>query len=82
LGGCFSTRPRNTIEANLMNKRRIGAKIMTDKERFTDRGLDQAIADDSPHAHRAPGRRRWTDVLMHRWPTAPKNQPEGGTDAN
>jgi hypothetical protein len=48
---------------------RIGAKIMTEKESFADKVRDHA-PDDSPHAHQAPDRLRWTDVLMHRWPTA------------
>ncbi len=42
---------------------------MTDKKSFADRARDHAT-DDSPHTHQAPDRRRWTDVLMHRWPTA------------
>src|SRR3712207_7134453 len=41
---------------------------MTDKERFPDGLLDRG-ADDQPHAHRNDGR-RWTSVLVHRWPTA------------
>jgi hypothetical protein len=41
---------------------------MTDKERFPD-GLLNRGADDPPHAHRNDGR-RWTSVLVHRWPTA------------
>jgi hypothetical protein len=49
---------------------RFGAKIMTDKDSFVDRVRDHATDDDSPRAHQAPERRRWTDVLMHRWPTA------------
>jgi hypothetical protein len=49
---------------------RIGAKIMTEKESFADKVRDHATDDDSPHAHQAPDRRRWTDILMHRWPTA------------
>jgi hypothetical protein len=49
---------------------RIGAKIMTEKESFADKVRDHATDDDSPHAHQPPDRRRWTDVLMHRWPTA------------
>jgi hypothetical protein len=36
---------------------------MTDEKDFADRVRDHT--DDSPHAHR-----RWTDVLLHRWPTA------------
>ena len=43
---------------------------MTEKESFADKVRDHAADDDSPHAHQAPDRRRWTDVLMHRWPTA------------
>ena len=31
---------------------------------------DHAIDDGSPHAHQPPDRRRWADVLLHRWPTA------------
>ena len=38
---------------------------MTDKVHFPDGGRNRATDDRSPHAHR-----RWTDVLMHRWPTA------------
>jgi hypothetical protein len=41
---------------------------VTDKERFSDGLLDRG-ADDPPHAHRNDGR-RWTSVLVHRWPTA------------
>jgi hypothetical protein len=48
---------------------RIGAKIMTEKESFADKVRDHAT-DDSPPARQPPDRRRWTDVLMHRWPTA------------
>jgi hypothetical protein len=48
---------------------RIGAKIMTEKESFAAKVRDHAT-DDSPHAHQPPDRRRWTEVLMHRWPTA------------
>ena len=43
---------------------------MTEKESIADKVRDHAADDDSPHAHQAPDRRRWTDVLMHRWPTA------------
>jgi hypothetical protein len=43
---------------------------MTEKESFADKVRDHATDDDSPRAHQAPERRRWTDVLMHRWPTA------------
>jgi hypothetical protein len=40
---------------------------MTDKESFPDELLDRG-ADDPPDAH--PDGRRWTSVLVHRWPTA------------
>jgi hypothetical protein len=43
---------------------------VTDKESFADPIRDQAVADDSSHTHQASDRRRWIDVLMHRWPTA------------
>ena len=43
--------------------------MMTEKENFADKVRDHAT-DDSPHAHQAPDRSRWTAVLMHRWPTA------------
>ena len=42
---------------------------MTEKESFADKVRDHAT-DDSPHAHQVPDRSRWTDVLLHRWPTA------------
>jgi hypothetical protein len=51
------------------NQQRIGAKIMTDKTGLTGLTRDYATGD-SPQAHRVPERRRWTDVMMHRWPTA------------
>ena len=41
---------------------------MTDKGRFPD-GLLNRGADDPPPAHRNDDR-RWTSVLVHRWPTA------------
>jgi hypothetical protein len=44
-------------------------KFMTDKKSFADRARDLIVADDAPHAHQAPDRSRWTDVLKHRWPT-------------
>ena len=43
---------------------------MTEKEGFADKVRDHATDDDSSHAHQVPDRRRWTDVLKHRWPTA------------
>jgi hypothetical protein len=42
---------------------------MTDKKDLAD-GTREHAADGSPPAYRAPGRRRWTEVVMHRWPTA------------
>ena len=42
---------------------------MTDKNDLAD-GTREHAADGSPPAYRAPGRRRWTEVVMHRWPTA------------
>jgi hypothetical protein len=43
---------------------------MTEKESFVDKVRDHAFEDGSPHAHHRPDRRRWTNVLLHRWPTA------------
>src|SRR4028119_485892 len=31
---------------------------------------DHATTNDSDHTQQTPNRQRWTDVLMHRWPTA------------
>ncbi|HZB07677.1 MAG TPA: hypothetical protein VE525_01040 [Rubrobacter sp.] len=39
---------------------------MTDKNSFADKVRDHTT-DDSPRAHRAPNRRRWTDVMKHNW---------------
>jgi hypothetical protein len=67
----MSLRPApDTIEGNASNKRRIGANVLTDKESLADGVRDRAIADDSPHARRAPEHHRWTGFLKHRWPTA------------
>jgi hypothetical protein len=33
-------------------------------------GTREHAADGSPPAYRASGRRRWIEVVMHRWPTA------------
>lgn len=44
-------------------------KIVTDRKSFADGVRDHATADDSPHAHQAPERRSWADVLEHLWPT-------------
>jgi hypothetical protein len=47
----------------------MGVETMTDKKSFADKVRGQATGD-SPHTHRVLERRRWTDVMMHRWPTA------------
>ncbi len=31
---------------------------------------DHATTNHSHHTQQTPNRRRWTDALMHRWPTA------------
>lgn len=42
---------------------------MTDEKNSADGVRDHATdEDDSPHAHQAPDRRRWTDVMKHFWP--------------
>jgi hypothetical protein len=41
---------------------------MTNKS-SADGVRDPVTADDSPHAHQAPDRRRWAAAIMHRWPT-------------
>ena len=43
---------------------------MTDKKNLADVARNRPTAGDPPRTHQSPGRRRWTDVLMHRWPTA------------
>jgi hypothetical protein len=43
---------------------------MADEKSLADRISEQTTTNDSHRAHQSPGRRRWTDVLMHRWPTA------------
>ena len=42
---------------------------MTDKNNFAHGTREYAAEEGSPPAYRAPGR-RWTEVVMHRWPTA------------
>jgi hypothetical protein len=37
---------------------------------LADTVSEPTTTNDSHRAHQTPGRRRWTDVLMHRWPTA------------
>jgi hypothetical protein len=43
---------------------------MTDTKHLGVATGDRATAADPPRTHQSPGRRRRTDVLMHRWPTA------------
>jgi hypothetical protein len=43
---------------------------MADEKSLADRISEQTTTNDSHRARQSPGRRRWTDVLMHRWPTA------------
>ena len=43
---------------------------MTDTKNLAAAVRDRATAGDPPRTQHSPGRRRWTDVLMHRWPTA------------
>jgi hypothetical protein len=43
---------------------------MTDMNNFADQVRDPATADDdTPYAHQAPDRRRWSAAIIHRWPT-------------
>ena len=43
---------------------------MADEKSLADRISEQTTTNDSHPVHQSPDRRRWTDVLMHRWPTA------------
>ena len=44
---------------------------MADEKSLADRIGEQTITNDSHHAHqKTPDRRRWLDLLKHRWPTA------------
>ena len=43
---------------------------MADEKSLADRIGEQTTTSDSHRAYQTSGRRRWTDVLMHRWPTA------------
>ena len=43
---------------------------MTDKKSLADADRNRTTAGDPPRTHQSSGRRRWTGVLMHRWPTA------------
>jgi hypothetical protein len=38
---------------------------MAEKGSFADKVRDHATDDNWPHAHQAPERRRWTDVMKH-----------------
>jgi hypothetical protein len=51
------------------NQRRLGAKIVTDKESFADRIHDHGATNDSHHISPASNRRHWAAAIMHRWPT-------------
>jgi hypothetical protein len=66
----FGRCPRMRLDGRFFvnSQLRKGAKTMTDKNNFAD-GTREHAADGSPPAYRAPGRRRWTEVVMHRWPT-------------
>ena len=43
---------------------------MADEKSLADRISEQTTTNDSHRARQSPGRRRWTHVLVHRWPTA------------
>ena len=43
---------------------------MIDKQNLAAAVRDRAAVGAPPRTHQSPGRRRWTDVLLHRWPTA------------
>jgi hypothetical protein len=44
---------------------------MADEKSLADRIGEQTIINDSHHAHqKTPDRRRWIDLLKHRWPSA------------
>lgn len=44
---------------------------MADEKSLADRISEQTTTtNDSHRAHQSPGRQRWTDMLLHRWPTA------------
>ncbi len=44
---------------------------MNDKKSLADKIGEQTTTNDSHHAHqKTSGRRRWIDLLKHRWPTA------------
>jgi hypothetical protein len=43
---------------------------MTGQENLAVAARDRATAGEPPRTHQSAGWRRWTDVLMHRWPTA------------
>ncbi len=43
---------------------------MANEKSLAGGSSDHATSNDSDHTQQTPNRRRWTDVLMHRWPTA------------
>lgn len=43
---------------------------MADEKSLAGGSSDHATTNDSHHAQQTIHRRRWTEVLMHRWPTA------------
>jgi hypothetical protein len=43
---------------------------MANEKSLAGGSSDHATANESHHAQQTPNRRRWTDALMHRWPTA------------
>src|SRR5215218_11313917 len=43
---------------------------MTDENVASGAGSHATANGDSPRVQQPPGRRRWSEVLMHRWPTA------------
>jgi hypothetical protein len=48
----------------------IGVRTMANEKSLTGGSSDHTTTNDSDHAQQTPNRRRWTDALMHRWPTA------------
>src|SRR3712207_6196728 len=43
---------------------------MADEKSLAAGSSDHATTNDAHHAQQTPNRRRWTDMPMHRWPTA------------
>jgi hypothetical protein len=48
----------------------IGARTMAYEKSLAGGSSDHATTNHSHHTQQTPNRRRWTDALMHRWPTA------------